>query len=252
MRASRRIDPLVFDKKRTNLVQTLDLLEKLQEHTVFGILVCDIRVPDDLKDYFCDFPPIIKHANINYEDIGDYMQNVADRMGIKVKNRPCVIDSYFAKGIALTDKYLVWLLNKGLLVDRVYMFIRYNKEPIFREFANSITKMRIKGDKDKHSKMLALMAKLIGNCAFGLTIMNKDKHREVVLVSYSKTTDQQHQVVDGSGGDYRSVVASLLNFINYEQIAPRLLEGERKHDKVMYDQLQYIAKTIFDCAKLLV
>ena len=118
-RASRRIDPLVFDKKRTNLVQTLDLLGKLQEHKVFGILVCDIRVPDELKDYFCDFAPIIKHANINYEDIGDYMQNVADRMGIKVKNRRCVIDSYFAKGIALTDEYLVWLLNEGLVVDRV-------------------------------------------------------------------------------------------------------------------------------------
>ena len=249
-RASRRIDPLVFDKERPNLVLTLDLLEKLQEHEVYGILVCDIRVPDELKDYFSDFAPIIKHANINYEDIGDYMQNVADRMGIKVKNRRCVIDSYFAKGIALTDEYLVWLLNKGLVVDRVYMFIRYNKEPIFREFANSITEMRIKGDKDKHSEMPALMAKLIGNSAFGSTITNKDKHREVVLESYNKTADQQHQLVDGTGGDYRSVVASMFNFIKYEQIAPRLLEVERKHDKVMYDQLRYIAKTIFDRAKL--
>ena len=249
-RASRRIDPLVFDKERPNLVQTLDLLEKLQERKVFGIVVCDIRVPDELKDYFSDFAPIIKHANINYEDIGDYMQNVADRMGIKVKNRRCVIDSYFGKGIALTDEYLVWLLNKGLVVDRVYMFIWYNKEPIFREFANSITEMRIQGDKDKHSEMPALMAKLIGNSAFGSTITNKDKHREVVLESYNKTADQQHQIIDGTGGDYRSVVASLFNFIKYEQIAPRLLEVERKHDKVMYDQLRYIAKTIFDRAKL--
>ena len=249
-RASRRIDPLVFDTERPNLVLTLDLLEKLQEHKVFGIVVCDIRVPDELKDYFSDFAPIIKHANISYEDIGDYMQNVANRMGIKVKNRRCVIDSYFGKGIALTDEYLVWLLNKGLVVDRVYMFIRYNKEPIFREFANSITEMRIKGDKDKHSEMPALMAKLIGNSAFGSTITNKDKHRKVVLESYDKTADQQHQLVDGTGGDYRSVVASLFNFIKYEQIAPRLLEVERKHDKVMYDQLRYIAKTIFDRAKL--
>ena len=130
------------------------------------------------------------------------------------------------------------------------MFIRYNKEPIFRDFANSITEMRIKGDKDKHSEMPALMANLIGNSAFGSTITNKDKHREVTLESYNKTADQQHQVVDGTGGDYRSVVASLFNFIKYEQIAPRLLEVERKHDKVMYDQLQYIAKTIFDRAKL--
>ena len=42
----------------------------------------------------------------------------------------------------------------------------------------------------------------------------------------------------------------LFNFLQYEQIAPQLLEVERGHDKIVYDQLRYIAKTIFDRAKL--
>ena len=105
--------------------------------------------------------------------------------------------------------------------------------------------MRIKGDKDKHSKMPALMAKLIGNSAFGSTITNKDKHREVVLKSYNINEDGPL-----AGSDYRAVVASLFNFIKYEQITPQLLEVERRHDKIVYDQLRYIAKTIFDRAKL--
>ena len=217
----------------------------LQERKVLGIFVCDIRVPDDLRDSFQDFAPIIKHANINYDDIGEFMQEVADRTGIKVKDRQCVIDSFFSKGIALTDEYLVWLLEKGLVVDKVYKFIRYNKEPIFREFANSLTKMRIKGDKTKHSEMPALMAKRIGNSTFGSTITNKDKHREITLHNYKQ---HQHQPLDGS--DYRSTVTSLFIFIKYEQIAPRLLDVERKHDKLLYDQLRYIAKTMYNRAKL--
>ena len=248
---SRRVDPLVFDEQRSSLTTVPHLLQMLVEKKVFGILVCDIIIPKDedeerMKKYFEDFAPIIKHANINYEDIGEFMQGVSDRSGIKVKNRRCVIDSYFGKGVGLIDEYVVWLLNKGFMVDKVYTFIRYNKEPIFRDFANAITEMRIKGDKDKHSEMPALMAKLIGNSAFGSTITNKDKHREVVLQRYTNTTTATKL----AGSDYRAVVASLFNFIKYEQISPQLLEVERRQDKIVYDQLRYIAKTIFDRAKL--
>ena len=106
--------------------------------------------------------------------------------------------------------------------------------------------MCIKGDKDKHSEMPALIAKLIGNSAFGSTITNKDKHREVILQRYNNDDN------DGplTGSDYRAVVALLLNFIKYEQITLQLLEVERRHDKIVYDQLRYIAKTIFDRAML--
>ena len=43
---------------------------------------------------------------------------------------------------------------------------------------------------------------------------------------------------------------SLNRFIKYERIGPQLLETEMKHDKIFYDQLRYIGKTIFDRAKL--
>ena len=129
----------------------------------------------------------------------------------------------------------------------MYTFIRYNKEPIFQDFANDITILLIKGEKDKHSEIPALMAKLIGNSAFGSTITNKDKHREVVLQCYNTNHDTQQALVVG---DYRAAVASSLNFIEYKQITPQFLEVERRHGKIVYNQLHYIAKTIFDRAKL--
>ena len=146
---SRKVDPLVVDEQRSSLTMVPHLLQMLVAKKVFGILVCDVIIPEDedaehMKKYFEDFAPIIKHANINYEDIGEFMQGVSDRS---------VIDSYFGKGVGLIDEYVVWLLNNGFMVDKVYMFIRHNKEPIFRDFTNAITDMRIKGDKDKHSEM---------------------------------------------------------------------------------------------------
>ena len=139
---SRKVGPLVVDEQRSSLTTVPHFLQMLFAKKVFGILVCDIIIPEDkdaerMKKYFEDFAPIIKHANINYEDIGEFMQGVSDRSGIKVKDRRCVIDSYFGKGVGLVDEYVVWLLNKGFMADKVYTFIRYNKEPIFQDFANA-------------------------------------------------------------------------------------------------------------------
>ena len=132
----RKVNPLVVDEQRSRLIKVPYLLQMLLAKKVFGILVCDIIIPEDkdaerMKKYFEDFAPILKHASINYEDIGEFMQGVSDRSGIKVKDRRCVIDSYFGKGVGLIDEYVVWLLNKGFMVDKVYTFIRYNKEPLF-------------------------------------------------------------------------------------------------------------------------
>ena len=190
------VDPLVSDPERPYITSTRLLLDMLCDKRVFGIVVCDVRVPtveEDggyLRRYFEDFAPIIKHAHINYNDIGIYMQDLADRSNITVNDRRAVIDSYFGTHIALIDEYVVWLRNKGCIISRIYKFIRYSKSPIFKDFVCDITKMRLKGDRDKNSEMPALTAKLIGNSAFGSTITNKDKHRHVTLRSHSRRGDR--------------------------------------------------------------
>ena len=251
---SRLVDPLVVDKDRVCITHASKILTALKEKKVFGITVCDVRVPEGKKKDFEDFAPIIKHAVINYEDIGPYMQKVCDSSGITVKDRRSVIDSYHGENIALTDEYLVWLMEKGLVVDRVRTFICYKKEAIFKEFANDITRLQIKGDRDKSSEMQALTAKLIGNSAFGSCITNKDKHCDVKLqsISGSKVSSSLTPLSSPLGGyNYnKAMIASMLTFVKYEEITPTLLEVERKRDKVLYDQLRNVAKVIFDRAKL--
>jgi hypothetical protein len=37
----------------------------------YGVVVCDIQVPEQLKDYFAEMAPIFKHSDISYENISD-------------------------------------------------------------------------------------------------------------------------------------------------------------------------------------
>ena len=231
-------DPLVIYRESPWLTHRGRILGSLEEGTVHGIVICDLSCHDEIRDNFQDFAPIIKHAIINYEDIGEYMQRECDRLGVVIKDRQAVIDSYCATNIALIDEYFMWLLSKGVRLDRLRVFIRYDKQPIFKEFVDEITRLRIEGDADPagSSGVRALTAKLIGNSAFGSCITNKEKHRDISLYSF--------------GDMPLSSIASLSSLLRYKRVSPALLEVEHRRRNVTYDQLRVIAKTIFDRAKL--
>ena len=86
-------DPILPFEDDANLTTSMHIEDDLRSGKVNGIVVCTLKVSDHLREYFKDFAPIIKHANINYEDIGPFMQNLASVSNIKVQNRRSVIDS---------------------------------------------------------------------------------------------------------------------------------------------------------------
>ena len=209
-------DPLVICRANPWLTRATHIVGELQDGTVHGIVICDLSVEYKLRDTFQDFAPIIKLAMINYEDIGEYMQRECDRLGVVIKDRRAVIDSYVATNIALIDDYFVWLISKGVTLERLRVFIRYDKQPIFKDFVDEITRLRIQGDTDPagSSGVRALTAKVIGNSAFGSCIMNKDKHRDISLCSFDDMP--------------LSSIASLSSLIRYERVTPNLLEVEHR------------------------
>ena len=243
-------DPLLKNIERPYMTTQECITAALCNKQVFGVVICDIHVPEDRKEYFKDFAPIIKHANVNFDDIGDYMQKVATVSDISVKDRRCVIDSYYGEKIGLVDEYFVWLVEKGLVVTKIHKFIRYDKKNIFKQFTNAITEQRIKGDKDKSSEMQALTAKLIGNSAFGSCITNKDKHRSVELIQVSTNDilgiESNNNILDTT----KQHIASINSFVGYEEVTPTLLEVSFKKLNTQNNQLRFIALVIYCLAKL--
>ena len=87
---------LVVDKGSPSpeVVEADHLMSCILEGRVHCLITCNLRVADDLRDYFEPFAPIIKYAVVTYDDIGPFMQGVVDQNGIRVGERRCVIDSY--------------------------------------------------------------------------------------------------------------------------------------------------------------
>ena len=259
-------DCLVIDKVSPSpeVVEVDHLVSCILEGRVHGLVTCDFRVPDDLREYFEPFAPIIKHAIVTYDDIGPFMQGVVDQNGIIVGERRCVIDSYVGKEVTVVDDYFRWLLEHGVVCDGIHQFARYEKRAVFGPFRDDITRFRILGDGDRSSEIRALTAKLIGNSAFGSCITNKDKHRHVSLSTlhrspmpqgYRSMEDCYHPDLRYDGFNVTALqtkwsIASLNTCICYEQISPFLLEVEHQHTRMVYDQMRHVGKMIFDLAKL--
>ena len=156
-----------------------EILAAVIDGTLFGMIECDVRVPEHLQDHFAEMQPIFKNANVSRDDIGPYMRQYAEEHDIMSTPRRMLVGSYRGEKILLTTPLLRWYLAHGLVVDRVYQIVEYSPKPCFQHFGESVSTARRNGDVDPDKSIIADTMKLLGNSAYGKTVTNVDKHRDV-------------------------------------------------------------------------
>ena len=156
-----------------------EILTAVIDGTIFGMIECDIHVPPELRPYFSEMQPVFKNANVSRDDIGPYMRQYAEENDIMSTPRRMLVGSYRDEKILLTTPLLQWYLAHGLVVDRVYQIIEYSPKPCFRDFGESVSTARRAGDADTDRAIIGDTMKLLGNSAYGKTVTNVDRHREV-------------------------------------------------------------------------
>ena len=165
-------------RQKLNMTQN-EILAAVIDGTLFGMIECDIHVPPELRPYFSEMQPIFKNANVSRDDIGPFMRQYAEENDIMSTPRRMLIGSYRGEKILLTTPLLRWYIAHGLFVDHVYQIIEYEPKPCFRHFGESVSTARRNGDSDPDKAIIADTMKLLGNSAYGKTVTNVDRHRNV-------------------------------------------------------------------------
>ena len=155
------------------------IITAVVDGTLFGMVECDVRVPSELRAHFAEMQPIFKNATVTLDDIGPYMRQYAEENDIMSTPRRMLIGSYRGEKILLATPLLRWYLAHGLVVDRVYQIVEYSPKPCFQHFGESVITARRNGDVDPDKSIIADTMKLLGNSAYGKTVTNIDKHRDV-------------------------------------------------------------------------
>ena len=85
----------------------------------------------------------------------------------------------YGKGVVLLTPLLKWYLDNGLVVDKVYYVLSYNGKSCFDWFVKEVTHDRRAADLGGDERKMAGEAmKLMGNCGYGYTVMNRSNHTQ--------------------------------------------------------------------------
>ena len=165
-------------RQKWNMTQQ-QIITAVVDGTLFGMVECDVRVPDNLREHFAEMQPIFKNTTVTRDDIGPYMRQYAEEHNILTKPRRMLVGSYRGDKILLTTPLLRWYIAHGLVVDHVYQVVEYERKPCFQNFGESVSTARRNGDVDPDKAIIADTMKLLGNSAYGKTVTNVDRHRKV-------------------------------------------------------------------------
>ena len=155
------------------------IIAAVVDGTLFGMIECDIRVPSELRAHFAEMQPIFKNATVTRDDIGPFMRAYAEENDIMSTPPLMLVGSYHGKKILPATPLLQWYLAHGLVVDRVYQIVEYERKPCFRQFGESVSAARRDGDANPDKAIIADTMKLLGNSAYGKPVTNVDRHRNV-------------------------------------------------------------------------
>ena len=135
------------------------ILRAIRNESLFGVVECDIRVPDSLKPEFAEMPPIFKNTNVSRDDIGEYMKSLAEQD--KIMACPRRSHSYFSEKILLASPLVKWYLEHGLEVTHIYQVVEYTPVPCFQSFGEAVSDARRPGDVDPNKAIIADTMKLV-------------------------------------------------------------------------------------------
>ena len=90
-----------------------EFIKKILDDDLFGLVQCDIHVPEHMKSYFAQFPPVFKNTNVSLEDVGPHMKGICDRYGFLKTPRRTLISSFFGEEMLLTTTQIKWYIDHG-------------------------------------------------------------------------------------------------------------------------------------------
>ena len=85
--------------------------------------------------------------------------------------RKYLIGSMFATRQLFLTPLIIWYINHGLVITKVYQVIEFKPMKCFTRFTDRVTEDRRAGDRDPSLKIIGDTTKLVGNSLYGRVIM---------------------------------------------------------------------------------
>ena len=82
------------------------ILSGVRALTVFGLIKCDVCVPEALRAHFAKMQSVFKNIRLTHDDLGPFMRRYAEEHNIMATPRRILVDSFRGDKILLATPLL--------------------------------------------------------------------------------------------------------------------------------------------------
>ena len=178
-----QISPINVLSAKNNSCNELSIIDGRR----FGYVQCDIEVPEHLRGYFSNFPPIFISTVVSRYDIGSLMKECAEKEDIMPQPRRMLISSFIRTNGTIITPLLSFYLKLGLVCKKIHRFVQYTPRKCFDNFVQSAVDARRQRDENPNSRVVVETMKLLANSSYGYQIMDSSGHTVTKYLTDEKT-----------------------------------------------------------------
>ena len=162
-------------------------MQRIIDGRLFDYVQCDIELPEHLRNYFSNFPPMFKKTVVSRDHIGNLMKQYAGKDNIMVQPRRMLISSFILTNGTIITPLLLFYLKLGLVCIKDHRFVQYTPRNCFENFVKSTVDARRQRDENPKSSNAAETMKLLANSCYGCQIKDRSRHTVTKYLTDEKT-----------------------------------------------------------------
>ena len=198
-------------------------MQEIKSRKLFGSHQCDIKVPEHLKAYLANFPPIFKNTVVSRNDTGDLLKEYAEKERIMSQPGRMLISSFHLKNETVITHLLLYYSHKVFECTKIHQFVQYTPKKCFSSFVQSAVNARRQGDENLNSSVVAEPMKFLANSSYGYQIMDRSRHTVTKYLNDEKT----HSAINNK-------LFKRLNFITDQLYEVELIKSEIEHREPIF------------------
>ena len=148
------------------------------------IFECDFNIPEELHDYFKEYPPLPHHYSAKPEELSEYqkeeylkLNNVKEIKESKVKK--LCLTLHDKKNYVIHYRLLQLYLKLGVQITKIHNIISFTESRYLKTYIDKNTEYRKNGKTDFEKNLY----KLLNNSLFGKTMENVRNRINFMLVN---------------------------------------------------------------------
>lgn len=195
------------------------------------ILEVDMEFPEDLHDFFSDYPLAPHKKFISFNEMSPHSQKVVEERRLKLCKAEKLLATLLKK-----ERYILHYRNfqlysqLGAKFTKVYRVLQFNQKPSLKEYIEFNTEKRAAS----RNAFDINFYKFLSNSLFGKTMERPENKTHVKLVNQVKTYEK---------------LVSKLNFKNSKIINPKLVGIEMNYCSLKINKPFYLGMAIMDISK---